>query len=167
MRAKDAVQRARNQQRHVAKRAKRPVAQHHIAGFQFGMHLGHAVQVVRPQGRRNHLLKQAAAKMDQRQPVRDGKATARRLSPRLLEMLLQFLRVGHRETGAIQKKQTMTEPQPAVADAFGHLRRAATQEGLQRCQRKAPTGRAVGRARQVFARQVRHKLASHVAEENL
>jgi hypothetical protein len=164
MRPKDAVQRTQNQQCHVAKRAKRPVAQHHVAGCEFRVQLGHAIQVVRAERSRDHLLKQAAAKVNQRQPVRRGKAATCGLPSWLTKMLLEFWRVGHREAGAIEHEQAVAEPQSGVADTLGHLPRTAREQRLQGLQGQPPAGRAVGLAGHVLARQVRHMVAGHIAK---
>lgn len=61
----------------------------------------------------------------------------------------------------------MAQPLTGVADRFGHARRAAGEQRLQGRQRQPPASRAVGGAGDSLAGQVRHKLAGHVAEQNL
>ena len=74
-------------------------------------HLGHVVGVP---GGREDLQQEACAGMKQGEQVCHGEATPRALPMRLAKVLLQFGRIGHRKTGAIDEERPVASPPPLV-----------------------------------------------------
>jgi len=116
--------------RRVGEGAKGPVAQGHVARLQLRLRLRNAGQSVSSQRRSDDLLEQAATEMHQRQEVCGGKAAARKPPAVLAEMFPELRRIGHREAGAVDHEQTMSEPAPRFAHALGHGGRRTRQQTL-------------------------------------
>ena len=86
------------------------VPHQHIAGLQFRMQLSHLCQVVRSQRRGQHLHEQSASRIEHGQEMRDRKAAAGALHPRLAEVLAQRFGIGHRAAAAVRAEGAMSAP---------------------------------------------------------
>src|SRR5487761_1408519 len=119
------------------------------------------------QRRRNHLLKQTAAEMHERQPTCRRKTAAFGLSGRLAEMFSQLLGVGHREAGAVCDEEPVAEPEPGVARALSHLLGGAREKCFQGLQGQSAAGFAEGGPGDPEACQARHFITGGIAAQDL
>ena len=78
--------------------------------IQFGMHDSRVSQVVGVQRRGDQVEEQAGAGMEEGQQVSHRKTASLGLRQGLTEVRLQFRRVGHGETGTIQRPGAMAPP---------------------------------------------------------
>ena len=114
----------------MGKGAERAIPHEHVPRAQRRMerrHLGHVVGVP---GSREHLQQEARAGMKQGEQVGHGEPTPRALPTGLAKVLLQFRRIGHRETGPVDQEGAVAPPPPLVVGRLLADRGRPTQQLL-------------------------------------
>ena len=168
MHAKNAVKPCFVQLGEVSEGAKAAIRQEHVTRFEFRVHAPSIGQIVRSQGRGQHLLQQSGAGVKQTQQVSHRKTAARLLGPRLTKRFLQGGRVGHRTTGTVEQPNAML-PAPAlglvatVRQGLGGRREQPLEQG----QGQATSCLAVSVAGEAAPHQVRHLITGGVAVQDL
>ena len=130
MDAKDGMESLLAQEGEMDKGAERAISHEHVPGSQRRMerrHLGHVVGVP---GGREHLQQEARPGMKQGEQVGHGKPTPWALPTGLAKVLLQFRRIGHRKTGAVDQERPVAPPPPLVVGRLLADRRRPPQQLL-------------------------------------
>jgi hypothetical protein len=107
--------------------------------------------------------------MHQEKAKRDRKAASWFLVRRLAEVLLQRRCVGQREARGIGDQHAMSQPAIGIGQGAGQqqLSRGVGQQALEELQRQPLAGHAVGRAAEGETGQVRQRIESDIAMQDL
>ena len=167
MHAKDGMESLLAQEGEMGKGAERAITDEHISWVQRRMERRHLSHIVRVPGSREDFQEEACPRMKEGKQMGYREPTPWALPIGLAKVCLQFGRIGHRKTGAVDQECAVAPPPPLILGCLLADRRRPPQQSLPDSERQARPGLAKRRGRKALRDEVGQVATRRVAVPNL